>query len=120
MRLYLFLLTLVLLIGSPTQSWADSDRSTNDFQGGYLQQDILFNSRTNIYDQSGSKKGYVQQDIIFNDTKNIYDKDGRRTGYIRQDPLFKDQKVIYDKNGRTKGYLRKDSLFKYRTNIQKR
>jgi hypothetical protein len=137
----LVLLVLGLLIfASPTQSWADSDRSTHS---GYLQQDILFKSRTNIYDRSGRKKGYVQQDVLSKDTKNIYDrdgrrrghvkqdslfsdrkiiydKDGRRTGYIRQDPIFKDTKVISDKNGKTKGYLRKDPLFKDRTNIQKR
>ena len=137
----LVLLVLGLLIfASHTQSWADSDQSTHS---GYLQQDVLFNSRTNIYDKNGRKKGYVQQDVIFKDTKNIYDRDGRMTGrvkqdplfsdtkiiydkdgrkkgYIRQDPLFKDTKVIYDKNGRKKGYLRKDPLFKDRTNINKR
>ena len=74
MRLYLFLLTSVFLIGSPAQSWADSDRSTHS---GYLQQDVLFKNRTNIYDQSGRKKGYVQQDVLFKNTKKRRHKDLR-------------------------------------------
>jgi hypothetical protein len=138
-KLVLLVLGLLIFV-SHIQSWADSGRSTHS---GYLQQDVLFKNRTNIYDQRGRKKGYVEQDVLFRDTKNIYDKDGRRTGrvkqdplfsdikiiydkdgrktgHIKQDPLFKDTKVIYDKNGRKKGYLRKDPLFKDRTNIHKR
>ena len=92
-----WLLVLLLLMfsgGLIDNSWADSYRSDHIVRKGYLQQDILFKNRTNIYDKSGRKKGYVQQDVIFKDTRNIYDRDGRRTGRVKQDPLFSDTKIM--------------------------
>ena len=77
MKAFISILLLGLSIGSPNPSWADSDQSTPTVNKGYLQQDLLFKNRTNIYDQSGRKKGYVQQDVLFKNTKKRRHKDLR-------------------------------------------
>ena len=65
MRLLFTLFLFTLMVVAPYPSLADSDKSTPTFNKGYLQQDVLFKNRMNIYDRSGRKKGYVQQDILF-------------------------------------------------------
>jgi uncharacterized protein YxjI len=112
MKVFLFILLLVLSIATSNPSLADSDKSSLTANKGYLQRDPVFKNRTNIYDRSGRRKGYVQQDVLFKDARNIYDRSGRKIGRVKQDPLFSDTQIIYDRSGRKRGYVRQDPVFK--------
>ena len=116
MRNAIFVIFLIICILTSSLSvFAGSYRGYG--KAGYLKQDSLDKSRTNIYGKDGNREGYLKRDSLFKDRVNIYNERGERKGYLKKDTLFKDRTNVFDETGDRKGYLKKDSLFDDRTNI---
>ena len=93
----LLMILLVCVFMCHLPAFAGSHKGSG--RAGYLKQDSLDKSRTNIYGRDGSRKGYLKRDSLFKDRVNIYNEKGERKGYLRKDTLFKDRPMYSMKTG---------------------
>ena len=86
--LLVWLFIILVIVSRADECYGDCDIVDD---GGYLQDDSIFEGRMRIYDSDGGYDGYMEQDPFNDNEWIIRNRDGSRRGVIRRDRFFNDR-----------------------------